>query len=123
MVTALKHSSAKIQKIAFIKHGNFSYINDSVLEILTANFPNFQIEVIDVFSDLISKKDLVILVNCLKEYGKDILIGKKKISLATYLRTTYVFKKINKIIVDKLAEQENYAFTFQTQETRSGLQE
>lgn len=115
MVTPLKHSSAKIPKVAFIKHGKFSYTNDSVLEILTTNFPNFQIEVIDIFTDLISKKDLAVLVYCLREYGKDILTGKKNISSATYLRTVYVFNKIKKIVVDKLAKQEDYVFTFQTQ--------
>jgi hypothetical protein len=48
-------------KVAFIKLGDFSHINGRVLELLTANFPDFDIEVKDIFLDLISKKDLLIL--------------------------------------------------------------
>jgi glycosyltransferase involved in cell wall biosynthesis len=100
------------QKVAFIKIGNFSHINDSVLQLLTTNFPNFDIEVIDI-SDLISKKDVLTLIFCVKQYGKDILLGRKTIS-GTFLRTPYAFNKIKLAIHNRLAN-EKYAFTFQTQ--------
>ncbi len=100
------------KKAAFIKLGNFSHINDSVLELLTANFPHFHIEVIDIL-DLISKKDALTLFFCLREYGEDIVLGRKTIS-GTFLRTPYVFNKIRGNILHRLANQK-YIFTFQTQ--------
>jgi hypothetical protein len=100
------------KKAAFIKLGDFSHTNASVLELLTANFPNFHIEVIDIL-DLISKKDVLTLFSCLREYGKDILLGRKTIS-GTFLRTPYVFNKIKESILHRLANQK-YIFTFQTQ--------
>jgi glycosyltransferase involved in cell wall biosynthesis len=100
------------QKVAFIKIGSFSHINDSVLQLLTTNFPNFNIEVIDI-SDLISKKDVLTLIFCIKEYGSEILLGKKTIS-GTFLRTPYIFHKIKLAIQNRLANHK-YAFTFQTQ--------
>ncbi len=62
------------QKLAFIKWGDFSHINASVIEMLTKSFSNFHIEVIEL-SDLISKKDVVVLFCCLKEYWVDILLN------------------------------------------------
>lgn len=102
------------QKIAFFKHGDFSSINAQVLGILNENFPDSHIEVIDVFSDLVSKKDILNFFHCLKEYGTDIFLGKRSISTATYLRTPYIVNKIEKNILKKLADRQ-YAFTFQTQ--------
>jgi glycosyltransferase involved in cell wall biosynthesis len=100
------------KKAAFIKFGDFSHINPSVLELLSTNFSDFRIEVIDI-SNLISKKDALILLSCLMQYGKDILIGRRAIS-ETLLRTPYVFNKIKGDILHKLANQQ-YVFTFQTQ--------
>jgi glycosyltransferase involved in cell wall biosynthesis len=100
------------QKIAFIKRGHFSYVNARILEILTANFQDFQIEVIDL-SDLISEKDVRNVAYCLREYGKDILLRRKTIS-GSVLRTPYVFKKIKESILNRLSNQK-YIFTFQTQ--------
>ena len=101
-------------KIAFIKHGDFSYTNTEVLKILQANFADFQIEVIDIYTDLVSKKDVKALAYCLKEYGIDILLKKKKINTATYLKLPYVFKEIKQAVRERLADKQ-YTFTFQTQ--------
>jgi glycosyltransferase involved in cell wall biosynthesis len=85
-----------------------------VLQLLAANFQNSRIDVIDIFSDLFSRKDIpAALFYCLRQYGRDILLGRKTISGAL-LRTTYAFDKIRKAILNKLANQK-YAFTFQTQ--------
>mgnify|MGYP000229529810 CR=1 FL=1 len=102
------------QEIAFIKHGDFSSINAKVLGILNRNFPDAHIEIIDIFSDLLSKKDVSNLYYCLKEYGIDILLGKRSVSTATYLRTPYIVDKIKKAIPEKLTNK-HYTFTFQTQ--------
>jgi glycosyltransferase involved in cell wall biosynthesis len=102
------------QKIAFVKYADFSHTNTKVLEILKTNFPEFQIDVIDIFPDLIGTRDPLNLIFCLKEYGKDILLGKKNLSSITYLRTPYIVNKVRKAIVNKLSKQK-YVFTFQTQ--------
>jgi glycosyltransferase involved in cell wall biosynthesis len=102
----------QIQKAAFIKWGSFSHINSSVLEILTTNFPDFQIEVIDI-SEVLDKNDPLILYHCLREYGVDLLTGKKTIE-GSLLRTPYAFNKVKQAILKKLVNL-NYAFTFQTQ--------
>ena len=108
-----RHMQLK-QKVAFIKLGEFSHTNSSVLELLTTNFPGFHVEVIDIFSDLlISKKDVPTLFYCLKEYGTDIFLGRKTIS-GTFLKTPHVFNKINEAIRSRLAEKK-YIFSFQTQ--------
>src|SRR5262245_48117612 len=65
------------QKIAFIKRGDFSYINTSVHQILVSNFPDFQVDVIEL-DHLINDKDRLAVFYCLKEYGKDILIDRVK---------------------------------------------
>ncbi len=101
------------QKIAFIKSGGFSHINDSVFGLLSANFPSYQIETINIMPDLISKRDAFILFYCLREYGTDLLLGKKTIR-DVYLRTPYVFNKIKRAFLNKFGGQK-YAFTFQTQ--------
>jgi glycosyltransferase involved in cell wall biosynthesis len=100
------------QKLAFIKWGEFSHINASVIEMLTKSFPNFHIEVLEL-SDLISKKDVVVLFYCLKEYWGDIFLNRKTISTSCR-RTPYVFNKAKRAILNRLANQK-YAFTFQTQ--------
>ncbi len=102
------------QKIAFIKIGNFSYTNVSVHQILETKFPEYQVEVIDILKDLISKKEIIIaFIFSLKEFGKDILLRRKTI-IGTYIRTSYFFNLVKKRINERLSSQE-YAFTFQTQ--------
>src|SRR5262245_748130 len=99
------------QKIAFIKYGNFSYINTNVLQILVSNFPDFQVDVVEL-GHLINEEDRLAIFYCLKEYGKDILLRKRSIS-DTFIRTPYFFKKIKTAVQKSLADQ-HYAFTFQT---------
>jgi glycosyltransferase involved in cell wall biosynthesis len=101
------------KKLVFIKAGDFSHTNQSVLQILSTNFPDFKIEVIDVLKGLISKKDPLAIYHCFKEFGIDILMRKKSLS-DSFLRTSYVFKKIKREIVKRIVNQE-YSFTFQTQ--------
>ena len=73
------------QKIALIKHGDFSYINIEIIKILQANFTNFPLEIIDIYTDLVSKKDPKAFTYCLKEFGTDILLQKKKINTRTHI--------------------------------------
>lgn len=76
-------------------------------------FPTYRIDVIDLWSDIINRKDVVNLFYVLKEYGPEILTGRKK-HYECISRTTYFFNKVKNRIINRLEEQK-YAFTFQTQ--------
>ena len=99
--------------IAFIKLGDFSHINESVLQQLRLQFPRSEIEVIDIFTDLISRRYALNWFHCLKEYRTDVLFGRRHLG-AALLRTPYVFHKAKRAIADRLSHR-RYAFTFQTQ--------
>jgi glycosyltransferase involved in cell wall biosynthesis len=104
---------SSVKKIAFIKYGGFSHINEIVYEILAREFPSFEIETIDVFTDLVNTKDLTTIFHTLKEYGTEMLnrtlnIGNRR------LYTRYFFNKLRTAIVKRL-QGRDYLFTFQTQ--------
>jgi glycosyltransferase involved in cell wall biosynthesis len=100
-------------KIAFFKTGKFSHVNQAMLECFRKYFPEYQVEVIDIFSDLIMKHNIVNITECLKLYSREILRGDKTIS-DCIPRTPSVFNKVKRAARRRLANQ-NYAFTFQTQ--------
>lgn len=102
-----------MKKAAFIKYGSFSHINESVLQELKKNFPDFSFDEFDLMPDKYSMEIVMSLLYCLKEYWRDILTGRKKI-MNTYNRTAYFFNKKRQYILRKLAA-EDYEFTFQTQ--------
>lgn len=101
------------RKAAFIKMGEFSHANAKLLQQLTTYFPILEIEVIDIFEDLITKNDPILFYHCFREYGYDIISGRKSIS-RSFLRTPYFFLKVRKAIQKSLLER-GYIFTFQTQ--------
>lgn len=106
------------KKAAFIKFGSFSHINDSVLAELKKNFPDFQFDVIDMMPEKYSLEIAVALAYSLKEYGKDIISGKKSF-MGTYNRTSFFFNNTRRQILKKL-KNGNYSFTFQTQSLYDG---
>ena len=99
-------------RVAFVKIGAFSHINESLLEALQREFPDCQFDVVDVWDSYLAR-DLANLYACFREYGRQILIGRKNLS-ACMLHTVYIFKKIQKSLARRLAT-EGYRFTFQTQ--------
>jgi glycosyltransferase involved in cell wall biosynthesis len=101
------------KKIAFIKTGSFSLVNENVLNILTRHFPGVEIEIIDVEKDLVNSRAWLNLIFTLKEYGWDILLRRKNYRHCL-LRTTHIFKKI-KVEVARRLSPANYLFSFQTQ--------
>jgi glycosyltransferase involved in cell wall biosynthesis len=105
------------RKLAFLKVGDFSHINASVLELLTTNFPDFHIDVIEV-PDLLSKKDVRALIYRLKGFGSRLLPSRKAAS-RSFFKTPYAFNRIKRALLDRLADQE-YGFTFQTQSLFDG---
>jgi glycosyltransferase involved in cell wall biosynthesis len=99
-------------KIAFIKYGNFSHTNEMILQVFSQEFPNVDIDVIDLFS-LVNSKDLVTIFYAIKEYGLKILDSRSNLSQMRLL-TKYFYDKLRKTLVQRLANRD-YLFTFQTQ--------
>jgi glycosyltransferase involved in cell wall biosynthesis len=100
-------------EVAFIKYGKFSHVNEKISQILKREFPNLEVDVIDVFSDLVSNKDWRTIWYGLKEYGIKIF-DRQNNGSQKRLYTKYFYNKIDKALKTRLAERD-YLFTFQTQ--------
>ncbi len=103
------------KKFAFIQKGKVPLASEKVAQVLQGNFPDFEIDVIDV-RDLLKNRKKIVLINLfvvLKEYGLAILLGQKRFK-ECFFRTTYIFRKIRRLLADRLSQQK-YAFTFQMQ--------
>lgn len=101
------------KKIAYIVDGVPHPSKDSVLRILHNNYPDYQIDTINVLS-ILKKKKVTSLINMyyvFKEYWKHYIKGEKKI-LFYFMRTTYIFRKVKKI-VNEIVRKEGYSFSFQ----------
>ncbi len=114
-------------KILFIKWGSFSLINNSIHKILQDEFPEMEIDVIDV-NDIWKKKVgyhhyLINIWHFVNEYGKDFIYGYKKRTkknLFSWFRgTSYISLLINKYI-QQTVQGKNYKFSFQTQSIING---
>ena len=103
------------KKIIFFKSGDFSHTNHAVRDQLEKNFPEYHVEVCDVFElvehDLNSVRNKISLMY---EYGSDIL-SKKKYWKSWLFCTSYMFLKIRKVILSAYQNNEEVVFTFQTQ--------
>ena len=107
------------KKFAYLKVHSHP-INASIVQTLTENFPGFQIDVID-FGQLIKSQKTLVLANVFsvfREYGLEILLGRKKIR-ECFWRTTYVFRKI-KTLASNLLSKDGYEFSFQNQSLFDG---
>jgi glycosyltransferase involved in cell wall biosynthesis len=100
------------QKIAFIKYGDFSHINEMVLQLLSREFTGYDINTVDLFS-LVDNKDFAIIACAVREYGAKILDIRSNI-IRLRLFTRYFHNKLRTALVRRLAERD-YLFTFQTQ--------
>ena len=72
-------------KILFIKWGSFSLINDSIYKILESEFPDMDIDVIDVYDiwrKKVGNRQYLNVWHFINEYGKDFIYGYKKSKLA-----------------------------------------
>ena len=125
-----KSSSRKsAQKIALVKMGSFSLVNEYIKDLLTREFPDFEIDVIDIQQDLVSRKSPINMLYVLRFYGLDFLLGKRKLigelSQRDILsRTTYFYNEVKQAIGRRLISYD-YLFSFQTQSlfdaSREGL--
>ncbi len=100
-------------KVAFVKYGNFSHINEKIVEIISREFPTLEVEVIDVFSDLVNNKDWKTFLMALQEYGIEVFDRHNNKSQRR-LYTKYFYNKVGRALSKRLANRD-YLFTFQTQ--------
>jgi len=107
----------KRRKIAFIRVWHSPPIATSVEQLLINSFPDFQVDTIDIVR-LIKDNWWLLFTNVyytIKEYGKQILLGKKAFKYY-FFGTTYLFRKVHAILTDTLnAQKDELAFTFQLQ--------
>lgn len=102
-------------KIAFIQKGAVPLASAHVAGALQVNFPEFEVEIIDI-KELLAHREKMALINVLhtvQEYGPEILAGKKH-AKECYFRTPYLFHQIKRLMDNKLADPD-YAFSFQMQ--------
>ena len=99
------------KKFAFLKLHSHP-INANIVQTLIKYFSSLEIDVIDV-GDLIKNKKTPVLANMFsvfKEYGLEILLGRKKIK-ECFWRTIYIFRTIKGLTSSLLSEDE-YEFFF-----------
>jgi glycosyltransferase involved in cell wall biosynthesis len=105
----------KGKRIAFIRPKAWPLANCIVEGVLKEQFPDHEVDTIDV-SSLVRKRPDLILVNSIATvllYGKDIAQGRKKFRLA-FWRTPFIFRQVRRLVQKRIA-QGTYAFTFQMQ--------
>lgn len=111
-------SAIRGKKIAYIRRGLFSNTNPSVGEQLRAQFPECEIEEIDVVGDILRQHRLVVLINVawlVWHYWREMLRRRQTVRLAFY-RTPYLFRKIRELVRERLRGREHeFAFSIQTQ--------
>jgi glycosyltransferase involved in cell wall biosynthesis len=105
----------KAKRIAFIRPKAWPLANSIVEGVLREQFPDHEVDTIDV-SSLVRRRPDLILVNSIAAallYGKDIAQRRKKFRVA-FWRTPFIFRQIRRLVQKRIA-QGTYAFTFQMQ--------
>jgi hypothetical protein len=105
--------------IAFIKLKQFSHINQSIQHILEREFPQYALEVVDLW-DVVDRSDFISIPNALNamlEYPTK--LGRRNNVWQSrwgsyFLKTSYFFKTVQAAMRQRLADPK-YVFTFQTQ--------
>lgn len=102
-------------KIAFIRPKPWPLANVKVAEALAKQFPEHEMEIINI-EDLAKAKPIILALNAFLvwiTYGPEIITGNKKFKEA-FWRTPFIFKSIRRLLRNRLSVQE-YLFTFQMQ--------
>lgn len=102
-------------KIAFVRPRPYPPANEVMAQMMKKSYPDCEVEVIEVYDRIKRRKDVVLinLFHVFKEYGPDILAGKKSLKHA-FWRTRYIFKAI-KMMMAELLSHGGYRFSFQMQ--------
>jgi glycosyltransferase involved in cell wall biosynthesis len=103
------------KSFAFVKAGDFSGVNDRLLEHLRRQFPNLDVDVIDILDfKAVSRSDAArLLYYVAHDYGLRSCLKKSRIN-SRVIRTVYCFRKLREHLLRRLS-QKKYVFTFQTQ--------
>ncbi|MBP8251058.1 MAG: glycosyltransferase family 4 protein [Herpetosiphon sp.] len=103
------------KKIAFIKIGDFSFINPSLIQQMERMFPEYDLDVIDLKHWINSDKTLKarFTLAALREYWKPIMQRKRSIS-QNFFSTHYSTRKVKQYIQQRVNPRD-YVFTFETQ--------
>jgi glycosyltransferase involved in cell wall biosynthesis len=105
----------KEKRIAFIRPKAWPLANQIVEGILREQFPDHEVDTIEV-SHLVRRRPDLVLVNSIATailYGKDIVHGRKKFRLA-FWRTPFIFRQVKRLVQERIAAG-TYVFTFQMQ--------
>ena len=101
-------------KIAFFKTGSFSNTNESVYKVLKIEFPDYEIDVIDLWEEkLVNYKSFKNIFHAFIEYGFSMLYSKRNLNYGL-ICNSYIFGLVKKNINNVYGKKE-YLFTFQTQ--------
>lgn len=110
-------------RIAYLTNGLFSYSNRRTAEQLRLVFPEYDLEEIDVVTDLLRPHKGLVVVNFVhvcRQYWREILSRRFSIRRCFY-RTPYLFRKIRELLRRRLTpERHRYAFSIQTQSLYDG---
>jgi glycosyltransferase involved in cell wall biosynthesis len=104
------------KKIIFVKFGKFSHTNDAVFNLLNKSFPQYDIIVFDVVEAIkdLNFTFLQLNIHGILEYGFDIFLARKDLKVYRW-RTAFFCKTIKKLMQNNFPNQNEIAFTFQTQ--------
>ncbi len=116
--SAVPPDSVPRKKIAFIKRGRFSGTNDATRRELERQFPEYDLEEIDVGLDLLKPRPHLLLLNwfCVFAlYGGAILWKRRPVRPCFYY-TPFIWRQIRRLLLDRLTPRAHeFAFTFATQ--------
>ena len=106
-----------MKKIAYFHIFGGPPIEKSVHDLLSAAFPEYQVQSFQIMS-LLKKKPLLLAWNalhCLKEYGVALLKGHRSLK-TSFLTTPFLFSQVKKLAAAELSDDiSSYAFSFQLQ--------
>jgi glycosyltransferase involved in cell wall biosynthesis len=103
------------KRIAFIRPNRWPLANTKVYEEIKKQFPDHEVEVVDI-KPLLRRKPVILLLNgvwTLILYGFNILRGHKSFQDAFWF-TPYLFHAVKRLVVSQLSHSE-YSFSFQMQ--------
>ena len=103
------------KKFAFIRPKPWPLANVKVADALAGQFPDHEMEIINI-EDLVKSRVDVVIINTffvILTYGKDMAAGIRKFKDA-FWRTSYIFNMVKRLLRKKTTGRD-FAFTFQMQ--------
>lgn len=108
-------SNQQRRKVAFVRAGDFSHVNQHALDILRAEFGSaYDILDIDI-GQHVSRRNPHNVWTAIREYSFDILRGRKRPrGREPLVRNSHFFQEVRQVM-DRVTAGGNFAFTLQTQ--------